>query len=170
MSYRYIEAPTWYEQAPTDPPAVFLAGGISGVVNWQPDAAAALSGCRCVVLNPRRAMFDPTDQDAVAEQIKWEYHHLRLPRVLTLFWFPASDPAVTVQPIALYELGGAAERRSLDRRLMVGAHPDYPRRVDLEHQLRLACPAVYLHDDLDLLLSEVRALIDPVYALETGSY
>lgn len=158
MNYRYLEAPTWYEQTPDDPPAVFLAGGITGVPDWQRVAATALRDCACVVLNPRRARtVDPTDSAAAAAQITWEYHHLRQPRVLTMFWFPASNPAITVQPIALFELGGAIERQSADRQLLVGADPGYPRRIDLQHQLRLANPALTLHDDLNALLTAVRA-------------
>ncbi|SPL89178.1 unnamed protein product [[Actinomadura] parvosata subsp. kistnae] len=41
----YYEAPDPYEPAPGDPPAVFLAGGITGVADWQRAAARSRSRC-----------------------------------------------------------------------------------------------------------------------------
>ena len=166
----YIEAPTPYQQAESDPPAVFLAGGITGCPDWQATAAAQLASAPCVVLNPRRAAFDIADPQAASAQIAWEYRHLRLPRVLTLFWFPACDRSVTVQPIALYELGGALERRCLDRPVLIGADPGYPRRFDLVEQLGHEAPDLDVLDELDSLLVAARTLLDPEYALRTGSW
>ncbi|TDX84921.1 nucleoside 2-deoxyribosyltransferase domain-containing protein [Amycolatopsis arida] len=169
---RYVEAPEYYQQAAGDPPAVFLAGGLSGVADWRAEVAASLLVERCVVLNPRRARFDLDDPQAAAEQVAWEYHHLHhVPRLLTLFWFPISDPQI-VQPIALFELGAQLElvQRSLDRHLVIGADPGYPRRQDVQLQVRHAAPALVVHDTLDDVLHHTRALLNPDYAFHTGTW
>lgn len=43
-----------------------------------------------MVLDPRRATFSAEDREAAVGQIAWASHHLRLPRVMVLFWLPAS--------------------------------------------------------------------------------
>ncbi|MGW6707651.1 nucleoside 2-deoxyribosyltransferase domain-containing protein [Streptomyces sp. NPDC054956] len=151
---RYVEAPAEYRPEPGDPPSVFLAGGITHCPAWQPRAAAALA--RFVVLNPRRADFDVSDPSQTDVQIAWEYAHL-LRADVTLFWFPACDAALTVQPITLYELGAAAATPG--RRLVVGADPDYPRRADVQAQLALARPGLPVHTTLPDTVSWAHTLL-----------
>lgn len=151
---RYVEAPAVHRPGPGDPPSVFLAGGITHCPQWQPDAAAALADF--VVLNPRRTDFDLSDPSQTDVQIAWEHRHLLLADV-TLFWFPACEAALTVQPITLYELGAAAA--TLGRRLAVGADPDYPRRADVVAQLALARPGLRVHRTLPEALAEARTLL-----------
>jgi hypothetical protein len=91
-----------------------------------------------VVLNPRRENFPVGQAEATREQTTWEHEHLRIADVI-LFWFCAE----AVQPIALYELGAHAARGT---RLAVGTHPEYPRRLEVLEQLRLARPDVTVHD------------------------
>ncbi|MFJ3221321.1 nucleoside 2-deoxyribosyltransferase domain-containing protein [Kitasatospora sp. NPDC086801] len=131
---RYFEAPDYYRPAAGDPPAVFLAGGITGCTDWQAGLAEQLLAEGLVVLNPRRTDFPIHDPAAAPEQIAWEHHHLHLEQVVTAFWFAAE----TVQPIALLELGAALDNPR--RRIAVGAHPLYPRRLDVVEQTRLARP------------------------------
>jgi hypothetical protein len=104
-----------------------------------------------VVLNPRRASYPGGRPDAEREQITWEYEHLRRTDVI-LMWFCAE----TIQPIALYELGAHAARGT---RLAVGAHPGYPRRLDVLEQLRLARPDVTVHDSLQATVRAAAALL-----------
>ncbi|MEO3754523.1 nucleoside 2-deoxyribosyltransferase domain-containing protein [Streptomyces sp. B6B3] len=147
----YYEAPTYYRPQPADPPAVFLAGGITGVERWHDHAVEVLRAATrpVVVLNPSRARFSTDDPGAAWEQVSWEQHHLHLPTVVTLFWFPACDPAVTTQPIALFELGQALGER---RRIVVGAHPGYPREPDVRMLCQLTRPGTVVHADLDHVL------------------
>lgn len=145
---KYIEAPENYEPQADDPPAVFLAGGITGCEDWQAQVRSVLAYAEVTVFNPRRADFDVTDPTAAPKQIAWEYQHLHLADVV-MFWFPACDPKVTVQPIAMFELGAALERANfLGRKLVVGADQDYPRRFDVVEQCRLARPELAVHDSL----------------------
>ncbi|MGW0811202.1 nucleoside 2-deoxyribosyltransferase domain-containing protein [Nonomuraea sp. NPDC002799] len=152
MVRAYYEAPDYYVPAPGDPPAVFLAGGITGVEDWQRRAASALRGAGVIVLNPRRRRFPIDDPAQTPIQIAWEHHHLHLPQVLTLFWFPPGD---SVQPIALLELGAALDDPA--RRLAVGAHPGYRRVEDVRWQARLARPGEVVHATLDGTLEAARA-------------
>ncbi|MDP9798295.1 hypothetical protein J2S43_006807 [Catenuloplanes nepalensis] len=147
---RYFEAPHPYQPAPGDPPAVFLAGGITGVERWHDRAAETLLAAGLIVLNPNRADFPIHDPAAGPAQVAWEQRHLHLPGVLTLMWFPASDPAVTTQPIAMFEYGQALGER---RRLVVGADPGYPRRADVRILGELNRPGLVVHDTLGSLLT-----------------
>ncbi len=136
---RYVEAPARFGG---HAPSLFLAGGITGCPDWQRRAVLQLDaiGSPAVVLNPRREHFPVGQADATREQVAWEYEHLRLADVI-LFWFCAE----AVQPVALFELGAHAARGT---RLAVGAHPEYPRRLDVLEQLRHARPDVTVHDSL----------------------
>jgi hypothetical protein len=143
MTMNYIEAPNeWDGQGPS----VFLAGGITGCPDWQATARDLFHRLApgIVVVNPRRANFQVGDPTA-GMQIAWEHENLH--RVTaTLFWFPVCDPVVTVQPIALFELGAALD--NLSRRVAVGADPDYPRQVDVVTQAELARPGMQVNTTL----------------------
>ena len=130
-------------------PSLFLAGGISGAVDWQADVTARLADLPFVVLNPRRKNFPINDPTAAPAQIEWEFRHLRRATAV-LFWFPHE----TLCPIALYELGGRALVR--EQALFVGTHPDYQRRLDVEVQLRLARPEIAIVSDTAALANQVR--------------
>lgn len=151
---RYFEAPQPVPAhcgAHTGSPTVFLAGGISGVPDWQRDAAVALLDWHAgvVVLNPRRGDFSIGDSRAGArDQVVWEQQQLHRVDV-TLFWFPACTPGTTVQPIALFELGQALGE---GRRIVVGADPGYPRAFDVAVQCELNQPGLVVHDRLDAVV------------------
>ncbi|MGR6920869.1 nucleoside 2-deoxyribosyltransferase domain-containing protein [[Actinomadura] parvosata] len=148
----YYEAPDPYEPAPGDPPAVFLAGGITGVADWQREAARELGRAGAIVLNPRRRDFPIGDPGQTPVQIAWEHRHLHLPGVLTLFWFPAGG---STQPIALPELGAALDNPA--RGIVVGAAPGYPRVADVHWQTRLARPGEVVRGTLPDTLAAARA-------------
>ncbi|MDT8916250.1 nucleoside 2-deoxyribosyltransferase domain-containing protein [Amycolatopsis sp. PS_44_ISF1] len=152
----YFEAPHYYR--PLLPrPAVFLAGGITGCPDWQSDAAEQLHDAdpRLVVLNPRRADFPIDDPAQGPVQVAWEQHHLHLPGTVTLFWFPACDPAVTTAPIALFELGQALGER---RPVVIGADPGYPRHTDVQLLTALCRSGTEVHTTLS---ATVTAALDP---------
>lgn len=149
---------------------MFLGGGITGVEDWQASAVGMLeaSGVDVTVYNPRRSDFDVSDPAAHEEQVRWEYRHLHVADVV-VFWFPACDPAVTVQPIALAELYAAMERRS--QSLVIGAADGYPRRRDIELQLRCARTANHVPDAVVLqssLRSAMTHVVEAVRMLKLG--
>lgn len=133
-------------------PSLFLGGGITGCGNWQRGLAAGLADLPFTVLNPRRANFPSDDPSAAEAQIGWEHRHMRLASAI-LFWFPPE----TLCPITLYELGAWS---MTGKPLLVGVHPDYRRKQDVEIQTRLARPDVAIVYTLDDLLRQVRARRD----------
>ncbi|WP_028935454.1 nucleoside 2-deoxyribosyltransferase domain-containing protein [Pseudonocardia spinosispora] len=155
----YIEAPDRYVPAPGHGPSVFLAGGISACPDWQSEVVADLTEEHVTLLNPRRASFDLSDTSAAEEQIAWEVTHRRHPALAAmLFWFPACDPAITVQPITLLELGEALARPGLA--LCVGADPGYPRRDDVVLQCRYTRPDVTVSSNLTDTVAALRELLE----------
>lgn len=143
---QYVEALDKYRPGPL--PAVFLAGGITGCPDWQREAVALLGDEPVALLNPRRANFPIGDPAAGPRQIEWEHRHLRAADAV-VFWFPRE----TLCPITLYELGAWSMTR---KPLFVGAHPDYPRRTDVEVQTRLARPDVAVVANVAELAEQVR--------------
>ncbi|HKA88060.1 MAG TPA: nucleoside 2-deoxyribosyltransferase domain-containing protein [Haliangiales bacterium] len=135
---------------PSGRPMIFLAGGITGCPDWQSEMIRLLDPLhpQWLVLNPRREQFPIDDPDAAFAQIAWEHRALRAARAI-IFWFPRE----TVCPIALYELGAWSMTQ---RRIFVGAHEAYPRRLDIEIQTRLARP------DVSTSAATVAALADEV--------
>lgn len=121
-------------------PSLFLAGGITGCPDWQHEVASWLRGADMMVINPRRNGQFVDDPDNAYEQIKWERSYLRQAKVI-MFWFCKE----TIQPIALFELGHWS---STPKPIVVGCHPEYPRRLDVEYQLQMARPTLVLHDNL----------------------
>jgi hypothetical protein len=146
----YVEAPEEYDGGA---PSVFLAGGITGVPDWQRYAAERLTG-HAVVLNPRRARFRLNDDAAHAEQVRWEHAHLARATVV-MFWFPA----VEVQPIALLELGAFAYAGLGAKHIVLGVDPAYPRCTDVHLQMGCARPDLELHDDLDRTIARTISVL-----------
>ena len=156
---RYVEAPAVYQREPNDR-TIFLAGGITGCVNWQADTLNLLAAREVVIFNPRQKNFNISNQSAAGAQIAWEVAHLCQADV-TLFWFPACDPRTTVQPIALFELGMAlAESQCLGRCLAVGVDENYPRWFDVVEQCRHALPQLVVHGKLEDTVSAALAELD----------
>lgn len=148
MLYAYYEAPNCWAPRDGEPPAVFLAGGISHCPRWHDEAIQLISAADepYIVLNPNRADFPMGDPTEGRRQVYWEQHHLHLLEVTTLMWFPQCDPKLTVQPIALYELGQAWEGR---RRVAVGADPAYPREQDVRWQAECVDPTIQVFSTLE---------------------
>lgn len=137
-----------HAQGAGDPPAVFLAGGISGCSDWQTEMTTLLSGTALTLLNPRRPDFPMDDPSAARTQIEWEYRHLKASDA-ALFWFPCE----TLCPITLFELGAWSRT---NKPLFVGTHPEYQRRLDVLVQLSLARPEAAVVNSLDALAAQVR--------------
>jgi hypothetical protein len=121
-------------------PGIFLAGGISGVGDWQRQAIGHLRDAWPTVYNPRREIFPMGDDGEGARQIRWEFDQLAAADAI-LFWFSFE----TTQPIVLYELGRWAASA---KPLAVGADPGYERRFDVVQQLALARSGLTVHADL----------------------
>jgi hypothetical protein len=148
MVMRSIVAPEEFCSGEKDTaPSVFLAGGISGCPEWQSEVMAALADAGVILLNPRRPDYRD-EPDAARAQIAWEFVHLRRADAI-LFWFPCE----TLCPITLFELGAWS---MTNKPLLVGTHPGYKRRLDVEAQLALVRPDVTIADSLDSLIALLR--------------
>lgn len=146
---RYIECPSNDDGKPWDDcRSVFLAGGISGCQNWQKRMTEMLLTTDLVVLNPRRASFDPNDPNFDAVQIPWEHQHLRKASTIA-FWFPPE----TVCPITLYELGTWTP--CLYKKIFLGIDPAYTRKSDVVAQTLLVRPDMEIVYSLEDLAAEI---------------
>lgn len=163
---RYIEAPTSFDPSPDDPPAVFLAGGISRCPDWQAEVRHQLVNEDCVVLNPRRAEFDLTDPDGERDQVRWECEHRKLEhQTVMMFWFPKSE---SDQPIALLELGAELAKPGAGRRLVVGADPAYLRYGNLVEQCRNDRPEIQVHYTLLDTIAAARSALHELQGERIG--
>ena len=125
-------------------PLVFLAGGISNCPNWQEELTQILKhepDDLGLLINPRRIGDLAQNGSEAAEQIAWEHRAIKNTDLMT-FWFPKE----TLCPITLFEYGIALAQKY---EIVLGIHPEYQRRFDLETQTKLYNP-----------------LIKPVYSLE----
>ena len=147
---KYIEAPNLYEGVEK---SIFMAGGISGCPDWHSDIVKLLSESDLTLLNPRRKNFPINDPSAASGQIKWEYDHLRKASAI-LFWFPCE----TLCPITLYELGAWSMS---EKPILLGVHPDYQRRQDVEIQTRLIRPDISIVYSVQALAEQVLAWNQP---------
>lgn len=122
------------EESKSTQGTLFLAGGISNCPDWQgPTADLLVKYTDYEVFNPRRNGWNMEDSDAESEkQIIWEHDHLARSETI-LFWFPKE----TLCPITLLEFGKFLVS---DKRLVVGCHPQYQRRLDVQVQGRLDRP------------------------------
>lgn len=143
---KLIEAPNPY---PTNAD-LFLGGGITNCPDWQADVVKMLEETDLTILNPRRsAAFTG---DIADEQIRWEYEALRAVKTV-LFWFPKE----TLCPITLFELGVFSQRK--DTRLIVGTHPEYARRFDVQVQMELSRPEVVVHDSVEDMIYDYLSVL-----------
>lgn len=138
------------------PHLVFMAGGITDCPDWQKefyDLTKDRIPDSFVLINPRRDNFDVRDPSMSDEQIKWEYKWLQRSSIVT-FWFPKE----TLCPITLFELGkefGQQLGPFPRKKLLIGMHPDYKRRIDVETQTRLVDPTYQISYTLEDLAAEL---------------
>ena len=129
----YVEAPNYIpKEYIRTKPSVFLAGGITGCPDWQKVVVEELKDLDIIILNPRRVNFDVTDPNASYKQIGWEHQMLEYADLIS-YWFAKE----TIQPIVLFELG---KYLNDSKRKVIGIHPEYPRRTDVEIQTTLVYP------------------------------
>ena len=146
---------------------VFLAGGISNTNNWQKEVIDLLANRlespyikralvnkfgnddpeRIVIFNPRRENFPIDDPKAAEEQITWEFNKLKTCDIVS-FWFAPE----TLNPIVLYELGF---QNNGMKSIVVGCHPDYKRKADVEIQTKLSRPDVKIVYSLSELVDRI---------------
>lgn len=131
-------------------PTLFMAGGITGTIDWQVDFLKMLEGEELMVFNPRRLDFDASNKEMEVEQITWEHVHLVKADAIS-FWFTPE----TLCPITLFELGTVIDK-SHPQRVFIGCHPEYKRLRDVEIQTRLRNPTIEVVQSLSELSEQVK--------------
>lgn len=132
-------------------PIMFLAGGISGCENWQKTVCKELADdpFECVVINPRREGDLAKDSAEAIRQIEWEYAGLFWADLIS-FWFPKE----TLCPITLLEYGMAL--KNMRAKIVLGIHPEYQRRFDLEQQTKLYRPTIRPVFSIDAMVAQIK--------------
>lgn len=151
---KYVEAP--HPLVKSDTLSCFLAGGITGCPDWQQQVREMLKFVDVALVNPRRANFPINVPEEANVQIAWEHMHLRACDFIS-FWFAAEQ----IQPIVLYELGAWSMTK---KPLIVGVHPDYPRKADVMIQTKLARPDVMIVQSLESLCGGIQEMVSRLKA------
>lgn len=113
--------------------SVFMAGGISGCLDWQKELIKLLENEQILIINPRRREFH-FSKEIEKQQIAWEHKYLRKADAVS-FWFPKE----TVCPITLFELGTVL---MLGKTIFIGIDPEYSRKSNVEIQSKLVHPEI----------------------------
>jgi hypothetical protein len=111
---RVLHSPEPLQWAPHET-AVFLAGSIDmgGTEDWQGRLIASLHDVPGVLLNPRRAHWDPACPPDAAfpafrEQVEWELAAMERADRIAFFFAPGSQAPVTLLELGLAARGGKA--------------------------------------------------------------
>lgn len=100
---------------PTDhnKPRIFLGGSIDmgNAPNWQATVIEALSDEAVVLLNPRRADWDPAWKPVASEpnfraQVEWELEALESSDIIILYFAPGSQSPISLLEMGLYARTG----------------------------------------------------------------
>lgn len=136
---------------------VFMAGGITNCPIWQPELINLIrdhfgNPDDLVIFNPRRVAFDVRVAGIANQQIEWERIHLHKSHII-MFWFPCE----TLCPITLFEYGYWLSRyeQHTAPKIVVGCHPDYQRKLDLEVQTKLAMPGMIVRNTWEELIFDL---------------
>ncbi|KRA16283.1 nucleoside 2-deoxyribosyltransferase domain-containing protein [Lysobacter sp. Root604] len=132
---------------------VFLAGTIDmgGSENWQARVEQALADEGVVLLNPRRADWNPAWKPSAAEpefrkQVEWELSALNRADVILMYFAPASQSPITLLELGLHAPSG---------KVLLACPEGYWRKgnVDITAD-RYGVPR---YESLDALIAGVRA-------------
>jgi len=147
---RYLQCPNELDLNNLGPHVhkIFMAGGITGVGDWQSEVIGKIFSPRyvykdLVFINPRRADFDIDDPGSAEKQIEWEHRYLNQVDEI-YFWFPKEAKCM----ITLFELGWAL---GANKKVKIACHPEYMRAFDVQEQVKLRAPWIKIYESLDEL-------------------
>lgn len=139
--------------------SIFLAGGITGVENWQKKAIDVLmkefKNIPLIIFSPRRDNFPINDPNAALEQIKWEYEALEICDIFSMYFGSGNSD----QPICMYEYGKHLQKYEDGdydyNQFIVTAEKDYKRYQDVIIQTTLVDPLLKVNTSLDEHIQEI---------------
>lgn len=131
----YLEAPNRLDHVKIKDwqRTIFLAGSITGAVDWQKEATETLSP-HFNIFNPRRANYNTLISGEERVQILWEHDYLEYASIIC-FYFSHE----TLAPITLFELGKCLATLPYKpyKKIYIAIHPDYKRKNDVIIQTEL---------------------------------
>ncbi len=133
-------------------PRVFLAGSIEmgRAGDWQQQVQQALADEDVVLLNPRRADWNPAwraeaDEPEFRRQVEWELAALEQADIVLMYFAPGTQSPITLLEFGLYARSG---------KLLVAAPAGFWRKGNLDITGdRYQVPR---HDDLQALIAAVK--------------
>lgn len=136
-------------------PKVFLAGSIEmgKAGDWQQQVQAALADQGVLMLNPRRADWNPAwraeaDEPEFRRQVEWELAALEQADIVLMYFAPGTQSPITLLEFGLYARSG---------KLLVAAPAGYWRKGNLDITAdRYGVPRF---DDLPALIDAVKQRI-----------
>jgi hypothetical protein len=146
---------------------IFIAGGIQLCPNWQKDFIELVKNyywnpafpyrfTNITFYNPRRDEYELNEKHDI-EQIVWEDKHLKEADII-VFWFSKGGHNM----ITLYEYGRWGTS-GLKENIVVGVHPKYSRKHDVEIQTALSRPEIEIQDNLEDLVSKLFSVVRNKY-------
>lgn len=137
-------------------PRLFLGGSIAGgdAPDWQAELIAAVDDLDVVVLNPRRADWNPAwrpeaDEPEFRRQVEWELSALEAADVIVMYFAPG-----TQSPISLLELGLHAR----SGKMIVLAPEGFWRKGNVD--ITAETYGVRQVEDMDALVAEARRALE----------
>ncbi|MCD9085168.1 nucleoside 2-deoxyribosyltransferase domain-containing protein [Stenotrophomonas sp. SY1] len=145
-------------------PKVFLAGSIEmgKAGDWQQQVQQALSEEGVLMLNPRRADWNPAwraeaDEPEFRRQVEWELAALEQADIVLMYFTPGTQSPITLLEFGLYARSG---------KLLVAAPQGFWRKGNLDITGdRYGVPR---YDDLPALINAVKQRIADQRALQAG--
>ncbi|MET0327238.1 MAG: nucleoside 2-deoxyribosyltransferase domain-containing protein [Luteimonas sp.] len=136
-------------------PKVFLAGSIEmgRAGDWQHEVQTALADLDVVLLNPRRADWNPewrpdADEPEFRRQVEWELDALERADLVLMYFAPGTQSPITLLEFGLYARSG---------RLLLAAPEGYFRKGNLD--ITAERYGVPRYETLPALIDAVRARI-----------
>lgn len=136
-------------------PKVFLAGSIEmgRAGDWQQDVQEALADLDVVLLNPRRADWNPewrpeADEPEFRRQVEWELDALERADLVLMYFAPGTQSPITLLEFGLYARSG---------KLLLAAPAGYFRKGNLD--ITAERYDVPRYESLPALIEAVRARI-----------
>ena len=136
-------------------PKVFLAGSIEmgRAGDWQQDVQDALADLDVVLLNPRRADWNPewrpeADEPEFRRQVEWELEALERADLVLMYFAPGTQSPITLLEFGLYARSG---------KLLLAAPAGYFRKGNLD--ITAERYAVPRYETLPALIDAVRARV-----------
>jgi len=152
---------------------LFIAGGISNCPQWQNELIERLQNderikeenyeegeepVNIIIFNPRCKEI-PEEKP----QVTWEFNKLKSSDIIS-FWFSEGS----MNPITLFEYGRYLDSK---KKIIVGCHPDYPRKSNVIIQTELENPKITINENFEDFYNElVKVLVTRIISYKIRNF